>query len=1054
MKHLVFCLLLVTGMLPVAFSQAYMPQYVPGKLWVRLEPGSKIASSLKTDPENIPVSFLPGMQELASRYQITKIRQPFFAAKESAELLLTYELQFDDIAGTASLIRDLERMSSVQFAERVPLNKPALTPNDPSYGSQWGLSVIGAASAWNYFSTGATKVIAIVDDAIARTHNDLSPNLWVNPGEIPNNNIDDDNNGYVDDVNGYDVGSNDNNPNPPSNSYDHGTHVAGIASAATNNGTGVASIGFSCKLMCVKATNTPGLVTHGYEGIVYAAASGAHIINCSWGGSSSSSTGQSVINYANSRGCIVVAAAGNDNVNYQFYPAAFNGVIAVAATNSNDTKASFSNYGSWIDISAPGNNIYSTTVGNTYGNKSGTSMASPMVAGLLGLMWSYNPGMTKTDVVNCLLNNATNIHPQNPGYINMLGAGRINAPASMLCIQGQLSAPPVADFTSNITTVTAGGMVQFTDLSYNNPTTWNWSFPGGTPSSFTGQNPPAIVYNTPGVYNVQLTATNSNGPHTVTRNGYITVNAAGGCHTINLPVPQGWTLSNYYTGSFVGQDGWINGVNVYLDRQKAMYFDASSQPYNYMVQVYIAFGLAYSANPAKVVPVRVYDGTSGSPGTQIGSGNLTMGQIMSDVSQSFYSQVIFSSPITLPPSKRFFVSVDLTNLQWTTNVKDTLSIVSNSAGQTVPSAIWEQQSNNQWFQYTTPGSWNLSASLLVHPFLTNEPVNATFTASSYSICAGDFVQFDNTGSTFQDTLLWVFPGGNPGVVSSNPAPSINFPSPGTYTVTMYVVGGGCGMLDSAQASIVVAPTPSVSITASQNTICQGQSTNLQASGASSYQWSPPTGLSTTTGPSVTASPPGTTTYTVTGTTGSCSGTSNIQVTVENQPVASFVISDTVIDCGDTILVDGSASQDVSAFSWSFTGGNPAVSNSSGQEVSYNASGTFPAYLIVSNSCGADTATFQVTVQNCNLGTEEAATTWSLWWQTGELYMASSGHDVPESVYMTDISGRIVAVMAVNASGNGVYICKTPLFRAGMYICTGVSGDGKTIFSRKMVFTEQ
>ena len=182
-------------------------------------------------------------------------------------------------------------MKGMEYAEKVPLDRLCLTPNDPSYSSQWGLANINAPAAWNYFSAGSNIVVAVVDDAVERGHSDLSPNLWVNSGEIPGNGIDDDNNGYIDDINGYDVGSNDNNPNPPSNAYDHGTHVAGIVSARSNNGVGVASIGFSCKLMCVKATNSVGSVTNGYDGIVYAAASGAHIINMSWGGPSASTTG-------------------------------------------------------------------------------------------------------------------------------------------------------------------------------------------------------------------------------------------------------------------------------------------------------------------------------------------------------------------------------------------------------------------------------------------------------------------------------------------------------------------------------------------------------------------------------------------------------------------------------------------------------------------------------------------------------------------------------------------------------------------------------------------
>ncbi|MEZ4889602.1 MAG: S8 family serine peptidase [Crocinitomicaceae bacterium] len=160
------------------------------------------------------------------------------------------------------------------------------------------MTKINAQGAWNYFSTGSTVVVAIVDDAVKRDHPDLAANLWVNPGEIAGNGIDDDGNGYIDDINGYDVGSGDNNPNPTTSSYQHGTHVAGIVSAATNNGIGVSSIGFSCKLMCVKSTNSPSVVSHGCQGITYAAANGADVINMSWGGPGGGTTGQNVINYA------------------------------------------------------------------------------------------------------------------------------------------------------------------------------------------------------------------------------------------------------------------------------------------------------------------------------------------------------------------------------------------------------------------------------------------------------------------------------------------------------------------------------------------------------------------------------------------------------------------------------------------------------------------------------------------------------------------------------------------------------------------------------------
>ena len=352
-------------------------------------------------------------------------------------------------------------------------------------------------------STGsANTVVAIVDDAVAITHPDLSPVIWTNSGEIPNNNVDDDNNGYIDDVEGYDVADQDSNPGPdsPISSYDHGTHVAGIAGAASNNGTGVASIGYNLSIMAVKSTTSASAITHGYEGVVYAVTAGADVVNMSWGGSGSSTTYQNVMNWANGQGVVLVAAAGNDGVSSTFYPAGYNNVISVASTTTGDVKSGFSNYGSWIDICAPGSAIYSTVPGGGYAYKQGTSMASPMVAGLCGLMLSLNPGLLPSDIENCLTTTADNINSANPTYIGQLGAGRINALAAMNCISATLNNPPIADFQPSAISILQGQSVSFTDQSIYNPTTWNWTFSGGSPASFNGQTPGPITYNTAGTF--------------------------------------------------------------------------------------------------------------------------------------------------------------------------------------------------------------------------------------------------------------------------------------------------------------------------------------------------------------------------------------------------------------------------------------------------------------------------------------------------------------------------------------------------------------------------
>ncbi|HLP14085.1 MAG TPA: S8 family serine peptidase [Flavobacteriales bacterium] len=947
---IVLCLFVVS-----AHAQTVYPDYVDGQIYFKIKKETRIFRSLDGDFSNLPVSTIPFLDKVQKSAGITHLEQPFVHAKKSAELHRIFRLTFTNVAAIDAIIQQLVATGEIEYAEKVPLTKTTLTVNDPSYPSQWGLATINAPLAWNYFSTGSTIVIAIVDDAVERTHPDLSANLWVNPGDPTVNGVDDDGNGYTDDVNGWDVADNDNNPNPPTTAFDHGTHVAGIAGARSNNSTGVASIGFSTKLMCVKSTNSATSVTNGYDGVLYAADNGADVINMSWGGSGSSVSTQAIIDYAFAQGCVLIAAAGNDDVSTIFYPAGYTNVIAVAATSSSDAKASFSNYGTWVDISAPGNNIYSTTVGASYGNKSGTSMASPMVAGLAGLMLSLNPALTNVDIRNCLTSSADLIDAVNPSYIGQLGAGRIDAEAAMNCVSTTLSWAPVADFVANVTTVTAGGYVDFTDLSVYTPTSWTWSFPGGTPASYSGVNPPNIVYNTPGTYNVQLTVSNVNGTDVELKTGYITVIADGGCGKLNFPVPAGWNLVNYYTGATFAADGWINGVNTYADREKAAYFDASATPYTTLNNVWIAFGLAWCNNTADIVPVKIYDGTSGSPTTLLGTTNLTMGQIMSDVAGNYYTEANFIvNPVTLPASKRFFVSVDLTNLSWT-GIKDTLSIVSNSNGETVPSAIWERQSDLLWYQYNTAGSWGLNASLVVHPWLTSTPTNATFTNSSLTICEDNSVSFNGTGSTYEDTLLWYFPGGTP-TLSNSLTESVMYNTPGSYLATLYVVGGGCDLLDSMFVTVNVNAKPTISATCPTPEICSGGSATITATGGSTYSWSHGATTSVTT-----VFPTGTTTYTVTGYNAfGCENSATIEIEVLTPPTADATVGATLCS-GSPISFDGSLSDDATSFLWSLTGGSPATSTATGGTVTFTTGGTYNIQLDVTNICGTDTDIIPITV---------------------------------------------------------------------------------------------
>ncbi|TAD85249.1 MAG: PKD domain-containing protein [Bacteroidetes bacterium] len=894
-------------------GQTVYKDYVDGKIYVKLRTSYISKTGEAVAPNyNYSVRDLQLDNKLMTAYGIKKVERAF-KVNGGEKLNSTLMLEFSNFGAVNDVIAGLEKDPSIEYAEKVPLDKLCLVPNDPRYASQWHLEKINAAVAWNFFGAGSKVVIAIVDDAVERDHPDIAPNLWVNPGEIIGNGIDDDANGYVDDINGWDAALGNNNPNPPNAEFDHGTHVAGISSAATNNGLGVASIGFSCKLMCVKATNSPSAVTAGYAGVLYAANSGANIINMSWGGSGSSVTNQNVVEYAISRGCIMVAAAGNDNVASQFYPAAYPGVVSVASTSTNDTKSSFSNYGPWIKVSAPGSSILSTYYNGTYANLSGTSMASPMVAGLLGLMKSLNPTVPNADLLTCLYSSTDMVQD----FGGQMGAGRINAAQAMNCISASLNRAPISDFRGNPLSVVRGNTVTFTDQSSYAPTSWQWSFPGGTPSSFNGQSPPAITYSTVGQYNVTLTVSNAFGGNTSTKTNYITVTDPPTCLTVNFPVPNTWTLLNYLSGSNA-LNGFVNGVNSNLELQKAMFFNMSATNHTTLTSVAILFGRANGTSPEAVVPIRIYDATGpgNSPGALLGTRNLTMASIRADVLLNRYTIVDFAPSITLPASKTFFVSVDMSNLFWDATFKDTLSIVSNQIGQSTTTDIWQQNASNVWQRYGTAGTWGLTnAALLIHPFLTPNPARSNLNPKNPSVCSGNSFSFDGRGSTFGDILQWQFPGASaPNIINNVIRPSAFYPSGGQYKVYL-LTRGGCQEVRVDSTTITVNPSPVINISAPKNPICVGETITLTATGATGLTWSPGTGLNTTTGSIVNANPTNTTTYTISGNLGVCSGSTSFELEVRART------TDVTIST-PTVNIDGPRMVTFTAVP--FNGGNAAV----------------------------------------------------------------------------------------------------------------------------------
>ena len=464
---------------------------------------------------DIPLDLFPFNDFLDSVGAIN-ISQPFGKKKEFTQLYLTFLVQLgDDYPDLNKLVKRLESFSEIDYAELKYLDFLDFQPNDPSLNSCWHLSKIQAYNAWDIGIGSSSVVVAVVDDAVQISHLDLINVTWNNNLEIPNNGIDDDNNGYVDDFNGWDVADNDNNPNPPNINLDHGTHVAGISGAQTNNNIGVASIGYGISIMPVKATrdnNTNGTINNAYDGVYYAALNGADVINCSWGSPSFSNTNYNVIQMAQNQGCIIVASAGNSNENLASnprYPSCYNGSICVANTTQSDAKRGSSCYGSRVDVSAPGSSILSTIPFNNYSTKSGTSMSAPLVAGLLGLMKSFSPNSTNEQLIACMKSACDNIDAINPSYAGLLGNGRINAYNALLCLS-----PPNADFTIK-NQDSCSGEIQFYDATLGVPKSWAWDFDGDGIIDDTSSTARSY-FNQPGSYNTSLTVSNDYGTDTKT----------------------------------------------------------------------------------------------------------------------------------------------------------------------------------------------------------------------------------------------------------------------------------------------------------------------------------------------------------------------------------------------------------------------------------------------------------------------------------------------------------------------------------------------------------
>jgi len=461
-----------------------IPEYAPGEVIIKLKAKDGLRLLSEMSYSERAAEDTSTLSRLKSKYSL-RDEKPVFKGlhnrlkaqnagheavrvqtSTTVDLLPIYVVRTD--ADVLEACAELNKDPDVEYAEPNYIMKVQMVPDDPYYNSSgswghdyddlWGIKKIQCEPAWD-LSQGEGVVVAVIDTGVDYNHRDLAENIWINEDEIPDNGIDDDENGYIDDIRGWNFEYDINNP---SDGHGHGTHCAGTIAAIGNNGIGVIGVAPRAKIMPVKGLdiNGSGTTTDLARCVIYAADNGADVLSNSWGGIVSSQTVTEAFDYAYNSGCVSIAAAGNsdwDVVN--FMPANIQTVIAVAATDQNDKRTYFSNYGKMVDVSAPGGgvdefdiyNILSLSARRQYNEIirwrphllvgageddlylriAGTSMACPHVAGAAAAILSAFPEASPDEVRARLRLGAEAIDASNAGYEGLLGTGRINLERSL-----------------------------------------------------------------------------------------------------------------------------------------------------------------------------------------------------------------------------------------------------------------------------------------------------------------------------------------------------------------------------------------------------------------------------------------------------------------------------------------------------------------------------------------------------------------------------------------------------------------------------------------------
>lgn len=403
------------------------------------------------------------------------------------------ELTTSQDLNITELKQRLEEQDAISIVELIPQVHSCYVPNDMDSTRDYYLPRVRAPEAWDSTRGDSNIVIAVVDNAIMVAHEELQDAIWHNPREIPGDGIDNDRNGWVDDVAGWDVADNDNNPAPSGRAFRHGTHIAGLIAAAADNGTGAAGLAHGCKILPVKVASDNGFadsypLSNALRGVAYALSMRAPVVCMAWGGTDSLLAAHQLMERGRERGSILIAAAGNGpgdtnpatNDSTLEYPASYRAVVSVAATDEADVRAIFTTANRKVDLCAPGNLLYapvpSVSLGSSYTRLRGSSQATAVASAAFGLLLSQRPCLQPADAIDIMKLSCTDIRIQNPTDFHVLGAGRIDIAAAIQALGSPISG------TTDFVVYDSIGCTGHIQLCYTGgacPDSLEWRGPGG-----------------------------------------------------------------------------------------------------------------------------------------------------------------------------------------------------------------------------------------------------------------------------------------------------------------------------------------------------------------------------------------------------------------------------------------------------------------------------------------------------------------------------------------------------------------------------------------------